>query len=73
MLIEGLGSGGCAARIVEWMEAGKNGVLARSALRQVYRDQLRGKIRRCAFCRHLKLGERDSLSARLLPAPPATT
>jgi gluconokinase len=54
------------ARIVEWMEAGKNGVLACSALRQVYRDQLR--VNPQVRFVYLK-GERDLLSERLLQRP----
>ena len=54
------------ARIVEWIEAGKNGVLACSALRQVYRDQLRVNPQvRFAYLK----GEPDLLSERLLERP----
>jgi gluconokinase len=48
------------------MEAGKNGVLACSALRQVYRDQLR--VNPQVRFVYLK-GERDLLSERLLQRP----
>jgi gluconokinase len=54
------------ARIVEWMEAGKNGVLACSALRQAYRDRLR--VNDQVRFVYLK-GERDLLSERLLQRP----
>jgi gluconokinase len=54
------------ARIVEWIEAGKNGVLACSALRQVYRDQLR--VNPQVHLVYLK-GERALFSERLLERP----
>jgi len=54
------------ARIVEWMDAGKSGVLACSALRHAYRDQLR--VNRQVRFVYLK-GERDLLSERLLQRP----
>jgi gluconokinase len=54
------------ARIVEWIEVEKNGVLACSALRQVYRDHLR--VNPQVRFVYLK-GERDLLSERLLERP----
>ena len=54
------------ARIKAWMDAGENGVLACSALRQAYRDQLRvGEQVRFVYLK----GERDLLSRRLLQRP----
>jgi gluconokinase len=51
------------ARIVEWLKSGSNGVLACSALRQVYRDRLRVNKRvHFVFLR----GARNLLSTRLL-------
>ncbi len=52
--------------IVEWTEGEKNGVLACSALRQVYRDHLR--VNPQVRFVYLK-GERDLLSERLLERP----
>jgi gluconokinase len=54
------------ARIVEWTDTGKSGVLACSALRQAYRDRLRVSPQ-VRFV-YLK-GERDLLSERLLQRP----
>lgn len=54
------------ARIVEWMEARKNGVLACSALRQTYRDRLR--VNQQVHFVYLQ-GGRDLLSERLLQRP----
>ena len=54
------------ARVVEWMEAGKSGVMACSALREIYRDQLR--VNSQVRFVYLK-GERDLLSERLLQRP----
>ena len=54
------------ARLLQWMEAGKNGILACSALRQVYRDQLR--VNPQVRFVYLK-GDRDLLSQRLLQRP----
>ncbi len=54
------------ARIVQWMEAGKNGVLACSALRQTYRDRLRVNPQvRFVYLR----GDRVLLSQRLIQRP----
>ena len=54
------------SRIAQWMEAGKNGVLACSALRQAYRDQLR--VNHLVRFVYLK-GDRDLLSQRLIQRP----
>ena len=54
------------ALISEWLDAGKNGVLACSALRQAYRDRLR--LNQQVRFVYLK-GEPDLLSERLLQRP----
>jgi gluconokinase len=54
------------ARVVQWLEAGKNGVLACSALRQAYRDQLH--VNQQVRFVYLK-GDRDLLSQRLFQRP----